>query len=191
MKIRLVEELDSLGNELTKEQISYFLSSDMRTSDGSLIVFYNSGSRENREIYHCDRYPYFFSELEEYSKEYGDITYAVYLDISNPFGKVDKNKYNFIMNEFVPYCNKNKIEVLGLEDLKIGNYVPFVLVDTLYPYLHQYGNYDGILAEEFGTETSYYKRFGQKGQISYIPFYSYQIKLITNKNPTTSKYINR
>ena len=190
MKFRLVEAIDNLGNELSKEQESYFSSSKMK--DGSdLIVFYNSGSRQNRDTYNCDKYPYFFSELESYSKEYGENTYAVYLNITNPFDKVDKSKYDFIMNEFVPYCKQNSIQCLGINDVTIGKYIPFALVDTLYYYLQNNSNYDGILSEEFGDDTSYFKQFGVKGQISYIPLYANQIKLITNKNPTSNNSINR
>ena len=190
MKFKLIEELDNSGNELTKEQSNYFRNSKMR--DGSdLKIFYNSGSRENREIYNCDKYPYFFTELEAYSKEYGDITYAVYLNITNPFGKINQSEYNLIFNEFVPYCKEHNIEVLGLEDVKIGRYVPFPLVDTLYYYLQSNSSYDGILSEEFGDSSSYFKTFGSKGQISYIPLYANQIKLITNKYPTSSDNIDR
>lgn len=189
MKFRLIEELDTLNNELSIQQNRYFRNSKMRDGN-NLIVFYNSGSKENRKIYNCDKYPYFFSELEEYLKEYGDITYAVYLNITNPFSRITNKEYNLITKEFKEYCINNNIEPLGLNELKIGNFVPFPLVDTLYDYLRNNTSYDGILIEEFGNNTSYFKKFGIKGQISYTPFYSNQIKLITNKNPTSSNNID-
>lgn len=190
MRFMLIEELDTLGNELSNQQERYFNNSKMKNGS-ELKVFYNSGSRENRDIYNCDSYPYFFSESEVYSKEYGDITYLVYLNITNPFSVIGEKEYDLIFKEFVPYCEKNNIEYLSINEVKKGSYVPFPLVDTLYHYLREYTNYDGILIEEFGKNASYFKKFGIKGQISYTPFRSNQIKLISNKKPTSSDYINR
>ena len=55
------------------------------------------------------------------------------------------------------------IEVLGLDELKIGKYTPFPIVDTLYYYLRDNTEYDGILAEEFSEQSNYFKKWGKKG----------------------------
>lgn len=158
--------------------------------NGHLILFWHGEEDKNRTKFHCEKYPYFFTELEAFSKEWGEKIYSVYLNITKPFDVVDKSEYDLIMNEFLPYAEQHNIEVLGLDELKIGKYTPFPLVDTLYYYLRDNTEYDGILAEEFSEQSNYFKKWGKKGQISYIPFYSNQIKLSLNKHPTTNDNID-
>lgn len=74
--------------------------------------------------------------------------------------------------------------------LGLYEYVYFPYVDLLYFFLKEnHKEYDGIIANE-GLYGNNYERFKDVGNTSYIPFYSNQIKLITNENPTSSDYIN-
>ena len=195
------QELDSDGNQLSIEQVSFFKNSKIRDSSGKLLVCYhgtnvdftefkkerNDGSRTRIQSF------WFTSNNDvayTYHNNSGRIL-AGYLNIENPFIYDAKG------------CTWSKIEVDNalLDLLKKTNSSYYNSKGTLFTStndilnaIYTNGGYDGIIfknIKDFGP----YLKVGRKinynvNSDDYIIFNSNQFKLISNKNPTSSSNIN-
>lgn len=185
----LDESVDSNNNELTREQANFFKDSKIRDNRGNLLVCYHGSGYKDITIFDMYDNEYkrpkcFFSAVKEYSNEYAydvdtdeeGLVYQVYLNITNPFDIED------------PKCKEIAKQILG-EEPKIRRIVDTdKLFNELYKNKSKYG-YDGIIAGEELPLRSLQK-FGNNANISYVPFYPNQIKLVSNKKPTSSSRID-
>lgn len=185
----LNESLDSVGRELTKEQSNYFRNSKIRDSKGNLLVCYHGSGHKNITTFDMYDSEYqrpkcFFSAVEKYSNEYAynpdtdedGVIYQVYLNITNPFDIEDLK------------CQELAKQILGELPTKRKIQDTDKLFNELYRNRHKYG-YDGIIAgEELPLRAL--QKFGNDANISYVPFYPNQIKLVSNKKPTSSNRID-
>lgn len=185
----LTESVDSNNNQLTREQANYFRNSKIRDKNDNLLVCYHGSGHKNITTFDMYDSEYkrpkcFFSAVEKYSNEYAydpdtdepGKTYQVYLNITNPFDIKD------------PKCQELAKQILGELPTTRKIVDTAKLFNELYKNKHKYG-YDGIIAgEELPPKDL--KQFGNDANISYVPFYSNQIKLVSNKTPTSSNRVD-
>lgn len=185
----LTESVDSNNNQLTREQANYFRNSKIRDRSGNLLVCYHGSGHKNITTFdmydnEAKKPKCFFSTVEKYSNEYAynidtdepGETYQVYLNITNPFDIKD------------PKCQELAKQILGELPTTRNILDTDVLFNELYKNKHKYG-YDGIIAGEELPPRDL-KRFGNDANTSYVPFYPNQIKLVSNKKPTSSNRVD-
>lgn len=185
----LSESVDSVGRELTKEQSNYFRNSKIRDSKGNLLVCYHGSGHKDITTFDMYDKEYqrpkcFFSTVEKYSNEYAydpdtdeeGVTYQVYLNITNPFD-IERQE-----------CKELAKQILGEIPSKRKIQDTDKLFNELYKNRNKYG-YDGIIAGEELPKKAL-QQFGNDANISYVPFYPNQIKLVSNKKPTSSDRID-
>lgn len=185
----LTESVDSNNNLLTREQANYFRNSKIRDKSGNLLVCYHGSGAKNITTFDMYDSEYkrpkcFFSAVKKYSDEYAydpdtdeeGKVYQVYLNITNPFDIEDSK------------CREIAKDILGEYPTKRRIVDTDKLFNELYKNKNKYG-YDGIIAGEELTSKNL-ERFGNDANISYVPFYPNQIKLVSNKKPTSSNRID-
>ena len=88
MKVKLVEALDSNGNELSSSQEAFFKLSKVRNSFGDLLVVYRGTVSQNERNYFSGNVKWFTSS-KEYADKYvlsdKDKVYSCYLNCNNIF----------------------------------------------------------------------------------------------------------
>lgn len=193
-----VEETDSEGNPLSPEQVAFFKNSVMRDGRGNLLVCYHGSPTKGITAFWSHIDPQFFSRSLGYAKEYmldrdtgepGDV-YSVYLNITNPFDNSTKEMNDFLINEFVPWCEKKGYKIPDEEALKHSPVNFAAVADNLYVFLRKMfregkSRWDGMFVDEY-----YVKEHGEDAKTSYVPLFGNQIKAITNKKPSNSNNIN-
>lgn len=186
-------EVDSQGNELTREQISFFRNSKVRDRNGNLLVCYhasassfdsfdkvkigsgNGGANFGRGFY--------FTPLKSIADEYGEAK-EYYLNIVNPYHYYhnDKNTILSILDKSGYEYKKEYIDSLEdefllwdadlIDDVLYSALVDASPWDALSDMLIKSG-YDGIIADD-----------------EIIAFEPNQIKRISNRAPTDSDNLN-
>lgn len=181
----MIANKDSKGKVLSEKQKEFFKNTVCVNKNNELQVYYSS-AKENHN-FDCNRRAQFFSMSPEYSKEYNGTLYEVYLNIKNIFGKIGSKELK-VIRDFKKYAKENNIEAIGFKDVRPNEYCPCSLIDTMYFYLRDNTDYDGIIIREYPEEDNHYlfKKYGVDGAISFVPFFTNQIKLVTNENPTNS-----
>lgn len=188
-------QTDSIGNELTQEQIEYFKKSKVRDSNGKLLVvhhgtYWDFDTFEKGDIgFHFgtekaakDRQDY----IDDYDDEFPDWKIGkYYLNITNYIDCYDMGDWtphdivnHLIESRLIPLSD-NEITYLQQEiwakSIKGHN-----VVEPLRKFLLDKG-FDGFMYEN---------AFEDAGSMSFIALKPEQIKSITNKTPTRSKNIN-
>jgi len=160
-------------------------------------IFYRVTRDENLDTFNCS-YPQFFATNLDYAKEYAEveenpIIYTVNLNINNPFDLSNDEQLSIFNNDYLDWAYNNlSLIKQGIEDnggvfdqhnikgwlksKKLGDKLDFVNADYIYIFLkNSTYNYDGLIVDEGIT----YGKF--KGTLSYVPFYSRQIKIISKE----------
>lgn len=201
--------VDSQGNPLTKEQVRFFKNSSVVDNNGNLLVCYH-GTKEEFEDNEFRNSINWFSTKEEYSKEFstfrsetGGYIYKAYLNCKNTFdcGVTDGRAFGVLPTKpykFSPNM-QNIISALGLSEEEARQLIKDVVDEReLEGYIdgdknsYEYGlkvhvitrtkafanlvkskGYDSIKATEGGV-------------VCFGVFNARDIKLISNKNPTSS-----
>ena len=156
------QEVDSLGNPLTQEQINYFRNSKVRDSRGRLLVCYHNTNAEF-DVFDKNRIRtgtfgngfYFTTSKRSASSYGGQFTKQFYLNITKPafIDEQYEDIHEYLEAEF------------GVDDFK-------VLIEQ---------GYDGIVTPMYWYDDKFEY---------YVAFNPNQIKSITNINPTNSNNIN-
>ena len=175
---------------LSRDQSQFFKDCKLVDASGKLRVFYHGDKLKNRDSFHCDAGPVYFSEVPAYAKEYAvDVDtdseggfFSCYLNIKNPLWVVDAELLRGLSE-------------LGIEhNLQKGQLISTYLIDhdnqvfLLYKWLRSNTDYDGIVLTEELTP-KHKELFTDLADLSYVPFYNNQIKSIDNTTPTTSANI--
>ena len=189
---------DSEGHELTEAQQEYFADSKVRDENGNLMVVYHGTDAEftvfepNEYIEEengLTRIKGYFSENEEYSKNYGR-TKPFYLNITNPLVSTDTRSRT--LSEWVEWFESKGVKgvrfdsAIADDPLKGGKYPE----GTYYTWweLLDYGNYwngDGNVTEKI-EEAGYDGITWEEDGRAWMPFNRNAIKSVDNANPTES-----
>ena len=184
-------EYDSVGNELTLQQSSYFRNSVVRDNKGRLLVCYHA-TYSDFDTFDKSKVGsgsggsfgsgFYFTPRESFATTYGDRTLACYLNLTNPLDYMEygvnkriidlMQKYGYEFNpEDVENCTQEYAEdAYDIVDIIWGNgYSSEDFSECLVK-----AGYDGILV----------------GDDEIIAFEPNQIKSISNKNPTANNSIN-
>ena len=191
-------EEDSLGNQLTERQQEYFKESKIRDDKGRLKVMYRGG---NSEISVFDRSKskysnlygrgFYFTDSEEHANQYGTAR-SYYLDIRHP---VQPGTHEIRQDEIREFLQA----VADNEDYGLENYGYGATVDSVLQSLQgrdDFGVLQDINATAIGDFAAAIELFNETNGTDFdgivvptetVAFYSEQIKLTGNKNPTNSK----
>ena len=129
-------ELDSLGNELTNEQIEYFKNSKVRDANGNLLVV-RHGTETEFNIFDFSKagkngkaegYGFYFSDEMEITKRYGSIQKEVYLNITKPLYNnkrtITKAELKKLVNALIDFdLKKYSSDGLIWQDSFLSNYL--------------------------------------------------------------------
>lgn len=114
-----IEEVDSKGNVLSKEQCKFFQYSKIRNTQGKLMVCYHytdksfdtfdkstiGSSTGNRGYFGTG---FYFTSMETFGKGYGHNKMEVYLNIENPFCFEDLNAND--KDDYLAYVREHMTE---------------------------------------------------------------------------------
>ena len=198
MKVRLIEALDSKGNELSPEQEVFFKRSKIRNDFGELLVVYRGTVSQNERNYFSGNAKWFTSN-KDYADKYNvgenKTTYECYLNCTNVFdcGNTDGRLFNLnptklsLTNDFLAILHRlNLTEQLfvkkfeqELKDKSSYTWHIYTVVRTdKFIDLVRRSGYDCIHTIEEGDNDCY-------GVL-----YNRCIKLTSNLDPTNSDNIN-
>lgn len=195
------QQVDSLGNNITQEQIKYFKNSKIRDNQGHLLVCYHGTMNGKFDTFEMGRYVdsdefAWFSTNKEYTKNYSNdgidgidsYTFSVYLNVENPFNTGDTHQSVYEDDGETPtkyvidLANRLNVDVeelieLGVEETPFGTELFDITRTSGFRDILEERGYDGQIANEFGNMT-----------IGVM--YPEQIKATDNLNPTKSPNIN-
>ena len=176
MKFKLVEdfdiETDNCGNQLSAEQSKFFRDSKIRNTSNQLIVCYHGTTNEqDYETIDPRRSSYgtpssFFGNDSEFAvsfaQRYGDRgkVYSCYLNITNPLN-IDAKGADFYS---VPLNGK---------EVHISEVARYAITH----------DFDGVVIQNI-------KEYGDKVITDFITFEENQVKLVSNKTPTSNSKLN-
>lgn len=177
-----MNNIDSEGNKLSKEQMEYFKNSKIIDDSGNLLVVYHGTSSDVIDSFNKDRIGersgkshlqfgsgFYFTQYSGSASFYGNV-FEFYLNICNPY-IVNTNGYKEYQDEFILNFKQHLVDDFNLIEFKnnldnlVGDDIQSVLINN---------GYDGIV---YGPEYI-------------IAFEPNQIKAITNRKPTTHDNIN-
>lgn len=198
---------DTYGRELTPEQEEFFKNSKIK-DNGKLCVCWH-GTGANIDVFDTLRRICYFSAVKSYANEYAkDMdepkTYEVYLNIERPLGKITRGMSDRLLTNYRKYCEDKNPDidpdwVIPHIESNIGSYISTLAIDndedpdkTFYKYLKSEKEWDGIIVDEgYAKAATYRDKYSSfSGNVSFIPFYSNQVKAVSNKNPSGSNNIN-
>ena len=173
------QEVDSLGNPLSTEQIKFFANSKVRDSQGNLLVCYHGT-------------PNTFDEFRISNGQQGKYgSYGIYFSDETTASGYGSTKGYYLNANKVLYVDANgdpavRIFTDIISKGRTGKGEPTHIDDIAY-YADEHG-YDGVIVDNvrdnFDNDST-----GHIGSV-YIVFNPNQIKSITNTNPTNSNNIN-
>ena len=193
---------NSIGNDLNSNQKEYFKDSKVRDQNGNLLVLYHGTPNGGFEEFKPFSY---FTTNKQYASGYQSANassrttkfglandkpqvYEVYLNMKKPFDTRDPECKRIFEEEFYyKWGTGTPLQASGLPDWNDG--------DDLIEFLEEMGyDYDGLVLDEGATMASNDKGMVEAGKtqsrgISYVPFFSNQIKSTNNLNPTSSNNI--
>ena len=184
-------EVDSLGNELTNEQASYFRNSKVRDHKGNLLVCYHGTDSSFDTFEKGDIGFHFGTETAaNQRREYRDNPEEWYVD------KYYLNIENYIdtydFGDWDGYTVAHHILESHLLDL----------TEDEIRWLQEIGSSGGYYDEEVSRQVRefliskgidgfmYENSYEDSGSLSYIVFNANQVKRISNKTPTSSSNLN-
>lgn len=197
--------VDTEGNELSDQQQEYFKDSKVRDEKGNLMVMYHGTPYGDFTVFknelnyftpnkkYGDRYqnPSASSVRGYYKDATNQKTYAVYLNIQNPFDISNEETMDIFVNEYVkggyaaginPYISEREIR----EQVKNG--IDWTEADNLKEFIEDMEyDYDGLVLDE-GADGGYGDDVHTRGK-SYVTFNPNQVKNIDNRKPTGDKDI--
>lgn len=184
------ENLDNLGNTLSKEQEIFFKNSKVRDSQGKLLVCYHGSNYNFTEF--SNKKVYWFTSSEDISKSYRSNTgfdYAVYLNITDMFTYDCKgNVWSRVemSEELLDIFNKQ-----GLDTYYNRNGKYYCTTTDIVKAVYGLQEYNGVCLESVADQGAYFHgKIQNPVGNDYIVFNSNQIKSISNKTPTKSNNIN-
>ena len=196
MRIKLIEDIDSNGNDLTPEQEKFFKGSRIRDRSGKLLVCYRNTVDKDRSGF--GGIIKWFTAEESYADKYNicgnNITYKCYLNCKNIFdcGNTDGRIYN--LNPARLSLTKEFLNLLNKLDLTEQLFVKIFKDEITSPEAYKLKIFSIVRTDKFANLV---KRSGydciktfEEGNLCYGVFNNNDIKLITNKNPTKSSNIN-
>ena len=194
-------EEDSLGNQLTERQQEYFKDSVIRDDKGRLKVMYRGGQSEisvfdRSKSKYSNLYGrgFYFTDSEEHANQYGTAR-SYYLDIRHP---VQPGTHEIRQDEIREFLQA----VADNEDYGLENYGYGATVDSVLQSLQgrdDFGVLQDINATAIGDFAAAIELFNETNGTDFdgivvptetVAFYSEQIKLTGNKNPTNSKDVH-
>lgn len=183
-------QVDSLGRELTAEQIAFFEDSKVRDAEGNLLVMYhgtgnefdvfdiNKSGQQYEDGWSAYGRGFYFTpdkaKAEEFSKEAeGDNKHVkeVYLNVKNPFYANEDATELFEKYGLEPFINSTGRDFITQINVRDGRDASTKLLQEL--------GYDGVI-----------ETFGEKGIDEVVVFNSNQVKYTDNKNPTLNDDMN-
>lgn len=184
--VRFSIDVDSLGNQLSKEQQEYFKDSKVRDEDGNLLVVYH-GTRK-ADFTEFKRNINFYTDSEEMADSYAPSSekYVGYLNIENPF-VIDANGERWSR---IPIDAKTKafLEKYGSSTFNEGGKWRTSIDDIASAIESGIDegelDYDGIIIKNIDDTGRYWKTRDNIVANDYITFKSNQFKNTTNKTPT-------
>ena len=174
---------DSDGNELSKEQQEFFKDSKVRDEKGNLLVMYH-GSKAKATVFKKEYISswnmfgkgFYFTSSKKRGQRYAkESLKEVYLDIKNPFlgnkrEHLDRlyKEINNTQKDIDEYSEEKGVS--GREFFKICNYLDDIGVDV------------SRILQDLGYDGVYYEGYED---VEVVAYDSNQIKLTTNKTPTS------
>ena len=174
--------VDSNGTSLTDAQRLYFKDSVILDERGRLLRVYHGTATGTFTVFETELDGAYFTADKKYATEYSrphqntgkNQVYECYLNIKNPFDTRNARDRKLFYDEFYQkWGNGADLSQRGLPDWTDGS--------DLVEFLKERG-YDGVIIDEGGVPDG--KGGVRDRGISYVAFYSNQIKNTSNANPT-------
>ena len=176
-------ETDSAGESLSQGQREYFKDSKVVDDKGRLLKVYHGTPNGNFTVFNTSNGAY-FTENEAYARRYMQAHSSptaqlieAYLNITKPFDTRQEAERRIFEREFYrKWGNGTPLSDVGLPD--------WTDADDLIDFINENGyDYDGLILDE-GGDGGYGEAVTRRG-VSYVAFSPEQIKLTTNKKPTS------
>lgn len=176
-------ETDSTGKSLSQEQREFFKDSKVVDGKGRLLKVYHGTPNGNFTVFNTSNGAY-FTENEAYARRYMQAHSSptaqlieAYLNITKPFDTRQEAERRIFEREFYrKWGNGTPLSDVGLPD--------WTDADDLIDFINENGyDYDGLILDE-GGDGGYGEAVTRRG-VSYVAFSPEQIKLTTNKKPTS------
>ena len=176
-------DTDSTGASLSQEQREFFKDSKVVDGKGRLLKVYHGTPNGNFTVFNTSSGAY-FTENEAYARRYMQAHSSptaqlieAYLNITKPFDTRQEAERRIFEREFYrKWGNGTPLSDVGLPD--------WTDADDLIDFINENGyDYDGLILDE-GGDGGYGEAVTRRG-VSYVAFSPEQIKLTTNKKPTS------
>lgn len=176
-------DTDSTGASLSQEQREFFKDSKVVDGKGRLLKVYHGTPNGNFTVFNTSNGAY-FTENEAYARRYMQAHSSpaaqlieAYLNITKPFDTRQEAERRIFEREFYrKWGNGTPLSDVGLPD--------WTDADDLIDFINENGyDYDGLILDE-GGDGGYGEAVTRRG-VSYVVFSPEQIKLTTNKKPTS------
>ena len=176
-------DTDSTGASLSQEQREFFKDSKVVDGKGRLLKVYHGTPNGNFTVFNTSNGAY-FTENEAYARRYMQAHSSptaqlieAYLNITKPFDTRQEAERRIFEREFYrKWGNGTPLSDVGLPD--------WTDADDLIDFINENGyDYDGLILDE-GGDGGYGEAVTRRG-VSYVAFSPEQIKLTTNKKPTS------
>lgn len=176
-------DTDSTGASLSQEQREFFKDSKVVDGKGRLLKVYHGTPNGNFTVFNTSNGAY-FTENEAYARRYMQAHSSptaqlieAYLNITKPFDTRQEAERRIFEREFYrKWGNGTPLSDVGLPD--------WTDADDLIDFINENSyDYDGLILDE-GGDGGYGEAVTRRG-VSYVAFSPEQIKLTTNKKPTS------
>ena len=176
-------DTDSTGASLSQEQREFFKDSKVVDGKGRLLKVYHGTPSGNFTVFNTSNGAY-FTENEAYARRYMQAHSSptaqlieAYLNITKPFDTRQEAERRIFEREFYrKWGNGTPLSDVGLPD--------WTDADDLIDFINENGyDYDGLILDE-GGDGGYGEAVTRRG-VSYVAFSPEQIKLTTNRKPTS------
>lgn len=198
MRIRLVEDIDSIGNELTPEQEAFFKHSKIRNSSGELLVVYRGTVSKSERKQFLGSIKWFTSSkayANKYNLSSNSQTYECYLNCSKILDCGDTDGRIFNLNPIKISLTDNFKRILSKLNLTEQLFVNTFKQELKDRESYTWHIYTIVRTDKFADIV---KRSGydcihtieEGNNDCYGVLYDNEIKLVSNKKPTNSDNIN-
>lgn len=176
-------DTDSTGASFSQEQREFFKDSKVVDGKGRLLKVYHGTPSGNFTVFNTSNGAY-FTENEAYARRYMQAHSSptaqlieAYLNITKPFDTRQEAERRIFEREFYrKWGNGTPLSDVGLPD--------WTDADDLIDFINENGyDYDGLILDE-GGDGGYGEAVTRRG-VSYVAFSPEQIKLTTNRKPTS------
>ena len=194
------EETDSLGNQLSEQQMEYFADSKVRDSDGKLKMMYRGGNEEftvfdRKKSKYSNLYGrgFYFTDSESHAKQYGAAK-EYYLNIINPVSTTESTISKQQLKKFLEAVAENEDD-FSFENYGYGATVESVLTSVYSKERSDFNMLYDVSQTAIGDMVATVELFNEVNGTNFdglildtetVAFYSEQIKEAKNKKPTTN-----